>query len=141
MQCEDFQVGASLKAYQSGTCSTAGRVQRRYAWLAQGKGVTDTGERQIVMMHSTSDMFKIAATHRLDLRGETCPTTSDQTLRTLEEMLPGEVLEVVSDYYPARWTIPFHCDKRGYRYAFGDASPDETSAHNREVWRIRIQKS
>ena len=36
-------------------------------------------------------------------------------------MSSGEVLEVVSDYYPARSTIPYHCDKRGHRYAFADA--------------------
>jgi TusA-related sulfurtransferase len=70
---------------------------------------------------------------RLDLRGQTCPTTSDETLRVLEQMAQGEVLEVVSDYYPARATIPYHCEKRGYRYVLGE--PESS------VWRMLIQKN
>ena len=75
-----------------------------------------------------------SATHFLDLRGHTCPTTSDETLRVLETLSPGEVLEVQSDYYPARSTIPYHCDKRGYRYTLLDSVPQGPE------WRIRIEK-
>ena len=79
---------------------------------------------------------------RLDLRGQTCPTTSDETLRVLEEMSSGEVLEVTSDYYPARSTIPYHCDKRGYRYHFGDdAGGLGLPPSGADAWRIRIQKT
>ena len=84
---------------------------------------------------------------RVDLRGETCPTTSDETLRELERMASQEVLEVVSDYYPARTTIPYHCDKRGYRYVLLDGAGEEegrdqpVAGSGRPVWRIRIQKS
>ena len=70
---------------------------------------------------------------RLDMRGEVCPTPTDQTLRVLEDMTAGQVLEVESDYYPAKSTIPYHCDKRGYRYLLLDS--------NQPVWRIRIEKS
>ena len=77
---------------------------------------------------------------RLDLRGETCPTTSAETLRILEEMRPGQVLEVESDYEPARTTIPYHCGKRGYPHAFIPGNPDEPRAPN-SVWRIRIQRT
>jgi TusA-related sulfurtransferase len=93
---------------------------------------------------STSGAFPGAApARRLDLRGQTCPTTSDETLRVLEQMPSGAVLEVVSDYYPARSTIPYHCDKRGYRYAFGDVDPTALgpSASGRAAWAIRIQKT
>jgi len=80
---------------------------------------------------------------RLDLCGQTCPTTSDETLRVLEQLTIREVLEVVSDYYPARSTIPYHCDKRGYRYAFIDEDPPEVppAASGRPAWVIRIQKT
>ncbi len=82
-----------------------------------------------------------AVTRCLDLRGETCPTTSDETLRALEGMVPGEVLEVISDYYPARSTIPYHCDKRGYRYAFADEVTPGPAAGDPPIWRLRIRKS
>lgn len=77
-------------------------------------------------------MPEMSPSRSLDLRGQTCPTTSDETLRVLEKMAPGEVLEVVSDYYPARATIPYHCDKRGYEYVLGEPESN--------VWRILIRK-
>jgi TusA-related sulfurtransferase len=81
---------------------------------------------------------------RLDLRGQTCPTTSDETLRAMEELSLGEVLEVQSDYYPARSTLPDHCDKRGYRYQLSDEEPigpHGESLAGRATWMIRIQKT
>ena len=78
----------------------------------------------------------VQTTRVLDLRGQTCPTTSDETLRTLEAMPAGATLEVLSDYYPARSTIPYHCDKRGYQYAFVDSQPNDEPG----AWRLRIHK-
>lgn len=43
---------------------------------------------------------------RLDLRGHVCPGPTVDTRMALKEMGPGEILEVVTDYYPARQTIP-----------------------------------
>ena len=88
---------------------------------------------------SNTDLVGAVPARSLDLRGQTCPTTSDETLRALEGMAPGQVLEVVSDYYPARSTIPYHCDKRGYRYAFVDDGRADAAA-GAVSWRIRIQK-
>jgi TusA-related sulfurtransferase len=76
---------------------------------------------------------EVAPTRRLDMRGETCPTTTNETLRRLEEMAPGEVLEVESDYYPAKTTIPYHCEKRGYPFVFLD--------EDKPTWRIKIRKA
>jgi TusA-related sulfurtransferase len=94
-------------------------------------------------LNAIEEMPRMASTRRLDLRGQTCPTTSDETLRVLGEMTRGEVLEVVSDYYPARSTIPYHCDKRGYRYAFADAGPGGAihPESDPRTWVIRIQKT
>src|SRR5438445_3778155 len=92
--------------------------------------------------NSLEDLADVVPARRLDLRGQTCPTTTDETLRVLEQLAVGDVLEVVSDYYPARSTIPYHCDKRGYRYHFGDdpggLGPSPSGA---ATWRIRIQKT
>src|SRR5438445_1254309 len=93
--------------------------------------------------NSLEDLADVVPARRLDLRGQTCPTTSDETLRVLEQLTVGEVLEVISDYYPARSTIPYHCDKRGYRYAFADAGPGEVipAPSGPGVWVIRIRKT
>jgi sulfurtransferase TusA-like protein len=47
-------------------------------------------------------MSHSAIHRRLDLRGHVCPGPTVDTRLTLKEMAPGEVLEVVTDYYPAR---------------------------------------
>ncbi len=80
-----------------------------------------------------ADLATVKPSRRLDMRGEVCPTPTDETLRVLEGMDAGRVLEIKSDYYPAKSTIPYHCDKRGYRYLLLDS--------DQPVWRIRIEKS
>ena len=80
-----------------------------------------------------TDLATTNPSRRLDMRGEVCPTPTDETLRVLEGMDAGQVLEVESDYYPAKSTIPYHCDRRGYRYLLLDSG--------QPVWRIRIEKS
>lgn len=69
----------------------------------------------------------------LDLSGQRCPATTHETVKALQELNVGDVLEVVSDYYPARSTIPYHCDKRGYTYSMTE--PDAA-----RTWRVRIEK-
>ena len=94
-------------------------------------------------LNALEELTRVEPARRLDLRGETCPTTSDETLRVMEQLNAGEVLEVVSDYYPAKATIPYHCDKRHYRYVFVDADVGEEApaASGGAAWAIRIQKS
>ena len=93
--------------------------------------------------NSLGEFTAMTSARRLDLRGQTCPTTADETLRVLEQMAVGELLEVVSDYYPARSTLPYHCERRGYRYQFGDedASGWGPSPSGRATWVIRILKT
>jgi TusA-related sulfurtransferase len=69
------------------------------------------------------------------------PTT--ETLRVLDEMAAGEVLEVESDYYPAKSTIPYLCDERGYTYALSEDAEEEEKrgGSGQHLWRIRIQKA
>ena len=44
--------------------------------------------------------------HRLDLIGQVCPYSTVETRVTLKKMVAGEGLEVTTDFYPARQTIP-----------------------------------
>jgi TusA-related sulfurtransferase len=49
----------------------------------------------------------------LDLRGSVCPGPTGDTLAALKKLAPGEKMAVVSDYLPARQTIPRLLDERG----------------------------
>jgi tRNA 2-thiouridine synthesizing protein A len=61
--------------------------------------------------------MQIDKIHRqIDLRGKVCPYPTLESALALNEMAAGEVLEVVSDYYPARQTIPQLMRERGYSY-------------------------
>ena len=68
----------------------------------------------------------------LDLRGKVCPYPTLDTLLTLDAMSAGEVLEVISDYYPARQTIPDLVHDLGY--------PSELRQDNQNEFRIIIRK-
>ena len=49
----------------------------------------------------------------LDLRGSVCPGPTGDTLAALKKLPPGATLAVVSDYLPARQTIPPLVEQRG----------------------------
>jgi TusA-related sulfurtransferase len=70
---------------------------------------------------------------RLDLRGQVCPGPTVDTRLTLKEMSPGEVLEVTTDYYPARQTIPALMSDLGY--------PCELIDGDQPVFRFVIEKA
>jgi TusA-related sulfurtransferase len=71
-------------------------------------------------------------THRLDERGKVCPDPTFDTRMALSEMASGEVLEVVSDYYPTKQTIPMLMAELGY--------PCELIDRDKPVFRFIIQK-
>ncbi|MFO8061285.1 MAG: sulfurtransferase TusA family protein [Bacillota bacterium] len=54
------------------------------------------------------------ATDSLDLRGEVCPYTFVKTILALEEMEPGQVLEVTVDHAPAAENVPRSLAHRGH---------------------------
>ncbi len=57
---------------------------------------------------------------RLDLRGKVCPYATLEPRLALNKMTAGEVLEVITDYYPARQTIPQLMQDLGYAYELLD---------------------
>jgi TusA-related sulfurtransferase len=71
--------------------------------------------------------------HHLDLRGKVCPYSTLEPHLALTEMAAGEILEVVTDYYPARQTIPLLMQELGYSYELADG--------DKPVFRFLIQKS
>ena len=74
-----------------------------------------------------------AITRSLDLRGQVCPGPTVDTRLMLKEMAAGEVLEVVTDYYPARQTIPALMSELGY--------PCELVDGDQAVFRFIIEKA
>lgn len=68
----------------------------------------------------------------IDLRGKVCPYPTLDTRTMLAEMAPGELLEVVTDYYPARQTIPELAKELGY--------PCELVEPDQPVFRFIIRK-
>ena len=69
----------------------------------------------------------------LDLRGKVCPYPTFEPRLALNEMAAGEILEVITDYYPARQTIPQLMQKLGY--------PCELVDGDKPVFRFIIRKS
>lgn len=69
---------------------------------------------------------------RLDLCGKVCPGPTFDTRMTLKGMAVGERLEVVTDYYPAKQTIPMLMQELGY--------PCELIDGDKPVFRFVIQK-
>lgn len=49
----------------------------------------------------------------LDLRGSVCPGPTADTLAALKKLPPGGTLAVITDYLPARQTIPRLVEQRG----------------------------
>jgi len=68
----------------------------------------------------------------LDERGKVCPDPTFDTRMALNEMTSGEVLEVVTDYYPTKQTIPTLMAELGY--------PCELVDGDEPVFRFIIQK-
>ena len=49
----------------------------------------------------------------LDVRGSVCPGPTGDTLEALKELSAGDKLVVITDYLPARQTIPRLVEQRG----------------------------
>jgi tRNA 2-thiouridine synthesizing protein A len=72
------------------------------------------------------------ADRSLDIRGKVCPYPTLDPRLALDEMASGEVLEVITDYYPARQTIPQTMQDLGYECELIDG--------DKPVFRFLIRK-
>ena len=77
-------------------------------------------------------MTHVKIDHRLDLRGQVCPGPTVDTRLKLNEMAVNEVLEVITDYYPAKQTIPMLMQELGY--------PCELIDGDQPIFRLVIRK-
>jgi tRNA 2-thiouridine synthesizing protein A len=69
----------------------------------------------------------------LDLRGLVCPYPTSRTAEALARLVPGETLKIVSDYPPARSTIPWVAEDAGHPWELEDL--------DKQTFIIRITKA
>ena len=60
------------------------------------------------------DNIKESKTRNVDLRGEVCPYTFVKSKLIIEEIEPGQVLEVIVDYAPASTNVPKSMEMEGH---------------------------
>lgn len=86
-------------------------------------------------MGKRADIQKIdERSYSLDVRGHVCPYPELLTLRALQSLSSGDVLEVILDNPPSVRDIPIAIEKRGY------GKPDVLSA-DKGTWKIIIRIS
>ena len=78
-------------------------------------------------------MLRQEVSHRIDLRGMVHPFSKLETQLTLKKMSVGEVLEVLTDFVPARLAISLLIRELGYAY--------ELVQTDRQHFRFFIQKN
>jgi TusA-related sulfurtransferase len=61
----------------------------------------------------SADVERKRALVELDLRGSVCPGPTGDTLAALKRLSPESKLAVITDYLPARQTIPRLVEQRG----------------------------
>ena len=60
------------------------------------------------------DNIKESKTRNVDLRGEVCPYTFVKSKLIIEEIEPGQVMEVIVDYAPASTNVPKSMEMEGH---------------------------
>jgi hydroxyacylglutathione hydrolase len=102
------------------------------AWTASGLPTApgSAGAPGVPAAHAPAPAA--APARSLDLRGAVCPGPTFDTRMALKEMTPGQTLEVVTDYYPAKQTIPALMQELGY--------PCELRDGDQAVFRFIIRK-
>jgi len=61
----------------------------------------------------SAEVEREGALTELDVRGSVCPGPTGDTLEALKELSAGDRLVVITDYLPARQTIPRLVQQRG----------------------------
>jgi len=90
-------------------------------------------ELRIVMNSSSTDLLKANVVNFVDTRGMACPYPSFETVKAMNSINLGGVLEILTDSDESAFkSIPSVCEKRTWEFLVLEESKD--------VWRIRIKK-
>jgi rhodanese-related sulfurtransferase/TusA-related sulfurtransferase len=83
------------------------------AWEASGYPVELAGEGERKVEPVVAEAKSDQPVTELDLRGSICPGPTGDTLAALKKLPAGATLAVISDYLPARQTVPRLVEQRG----------------------------
>ena len=90
-------------------------------------------ELKIVINRSSCDLLKANIKNSVDSRGMACPYPSFESVKAMNTIKPGDVLEVLTDNdESALRSIPSVCDKRRWEFLVLQEA--------KELWRVRIKK-
>src|SRR5437867_11538588 len=90
-------------------------------------------ELKILINRSSIDLLRANIEKSVDSRGMACPYPSFESVKAMNTIKPGDVLEVLTDNdESALRSIPSVCDKRKWEFLVSQESKD--------LWRIRIKK-
>ncbi|MFW6115885.1 MAG: sulfurtransferase TusA family protein, partial [Chloroflexota bacterium] len=76
---------------------------------------------------------ELEITQKLDLSGEVCPYTFVKTTLALEEMLPGQILQVTLDHGPAVENVPRSLANRGHEVV-------DIEQVSESAWKVTVKK-
>ncbi len=71
---------------------------------------------------------------RLNITGEVCPYTFVKSKLAIEEIKPGQLLEIIVDHLPAVENVPRSLENEGHKIL-------EVKQISEKDWRLLIQKS
>lgn len=71
---------------------------------------------------------------RLNIKGEVCPYTFVKSKLAIEEIKPGQLLEIIVDHLPAVENVPRSLENEGHKVL-------EVKQISEKDWRLLIQKS
>ena len=90
-------------------------------------------ELKIVINRSSLDLLKANVVKFFDTKGMACPYPSFETVKAMNSIDRGGVLEIVTDSDESAFkSIPSVCENRRWEFLVLEESKD--------VWRIRIKK-
>ena len=90
-------------------------------------------ELKIVINRSSLDLLKANVVKFVDTKGMACPYPSFETVKAMNSIDRGGVLEIVTDSDESAFkSIPSVCENRRWEFLVLEESKD--------VWRIRIKK-
>jgi tRNA 2-thiouridine synthesizing protein A len=86
-----------------------------------------------MMNRSSIDLLRVNVVKMVDTRGMACPYPSFETVKAMNSISPGGVLEILTDSNESAFeSIPSVCEKRRWEFLVLEES--------KHVWRIRIKK-
>lgn len=95
--------------------------------------MSDTNPNANIAQMTSTQSYSVD--RRLDVRGKDCPVPALEARRCLDEMMPGDVLEVLSTDPLAEMDLQILCDRLGHELI-------ETRAHaGEQSTLIRVSQS